>query len=386
MDPYATVGVQPEPWFGGLPIFEATPTWSNRFSLRTDYLRWRTRGMDVPPLVTSSPPGTPLAQAGVLDNPDTVVLFGNDRLNDDWVNGLRLQSTYSLRGNSFGLQSEYYQLSDGQDGFNAASDGTTILTRPYFDVVSGDEASELIAFPNVVTGSIVVASESRLRSYMLAGRASMCPIHIADCGCEDTNVVDWLAGYRYLYLRDQLAIGSNVDTVTVAAPPTNTRSAEFFQARNEFNGLQLGTVYRANFRRAWLDTMMRVAIGANHQQVSISGLRTITGPAGTNDFTGALLAQRTNIGNYERDQFTMVPDLGFSFGVRITQCLHATLGYSVLYFPRVVRAGDQIETDVNPNLIPPEAVPFTGALRPRFRFIESDYWAHGLNLGAEFRF
>jgi hypothetical protein len=99
-----------------------------------------------------------------------------------------------------------------------------------------------------------------------------------------------------------------------------------------------------------------------------------------------VLTQRTNIGDYQRDQFTMIPEIGLTLGVRVTDRLRATFGYTVLYFPSVVRPGDQIDTDVNPNLIPPETVPFTGALRPRFRYIESDYWAQGINLGAEFQF
>ena len=81
----------------------------------------------------------------------------------------------------------------------------------------------------------------------------------------------------------------------------------------------------------------------------------------------------------------MVPEVGLTAGLRVTDWLYGTIGYSVLYYPNVVRAGDHIDRDVNPNLIPPEQ-PISGALRPQFRFVETDYWAHGLNLGAEFRF
>jgi len=37
-------------------------------------------------------------------------------------------------------------------------------------------------------------------------------------------------------------------------------------------------------------------------------------------------------------------------------------------------------------LIPPEAVPFSGPLRPAFSFVETDFWAYGLNAGIEARF
>ena len=81
----------------------------------------------------------------------------------------------------------------------------------------------------------------------------------------------------------------------------------------------------------------------------------------------------------------MVPELGLNFGFRLTRCLQGTIGYTIIYFPNVLRASRQIDIDVNPQLIPPEAV-VSGPLRPRFRAIEDDYWAQGLNFGLEFSF
>jgi hypothetical protein len=52
----------------------------------------------------------------------------------------------------------------------------------------------------------------------------------------------------------------------------------------------------------------------------------------------------------------------------------------------VVRAGDQIDTDVNPGLLPVEQDPLSGALRPRFLFRQTDFFAHGFTAGADFRF
>ena len=103
------------------------------------------------------------------------------------------------------------------------------------------------------------------------------------------------------------------------------------------------------------------------------------------DRTGGLLAQRTNIGTYERNQFTMVPELGATVGYQITRRLRATAGYSLIYMGNVVRPGDQVDLNVNPNLLPPENVPFSGALRPQFHFVETDYCIQGLNFGGEFR-
>ena len=132
--------------------------------------------------------------------------------------------------------------------------------------------------------------------------------------------------------------------------------------------------------------MLRIAIGNNSQSVQIAGNTAITENGVTDNFQGGLLAQRSNIGNYDRTELTMIPEVGLTLGVRVTDWLDATIGYTSLYYPNVVRPGDQIDTAVNSNLLPPETNPFTGALRPRFRYVESDYLAHGLTLGAELRF
>ncbi len=59
--------------------------------------------------------------------------------------------------------------------------------------------------------------------------------------------------------------------------------------------------------------------GANRSRVTIDGQTTTTVPnVGSNTVTGNLLAQSTNIGRFERDQFMAIPDLpsGLSAGSR----------------------------------------------------------------------
>ena len=49
----------------------------------------------------------------------------------------------------------------------------------------------------------------------------------------------------------------------------------------------------------------------------------------------------------------------------------------------VLRAGDVINLDVNPNLLPPEDPEVTTHLRPVLRFCYADFWAQGMNFGIE---
>lgn len=174
-------------------------------------------------------------------------------------------------------------------------------------------------------------------------------------------------------------------TSQVVNDPGSFVITDRFDTRNLFNGAELGVLWQG--RRGWwsLDMLMRLGIGNVNQTVTISGTTATTINGTTTNHTGGLLAQRTNIGVYEQNRFTMVPELGATLGYQMTRRLRATAGYSLIYMGSVVRPGDQVDLDVNPNLLPPENVPFSGPLRPQFNFAETDYWVQGLSFGGEFR-
>jgi hypothetical protein len=358
---------------------------SERLWVRAEYMHWWTEGMELPPLVTTSPAGTPQVDAAVLGEPGTRVLFGNERINDDSVGGLRLKAGFWLTPQgTFAIEGEYFEfLGDQDDGFRGGG-GSQIVGRPLFDPSRGIETAQLIDFDGQVSGTLGIQSSSDLRSFMINGRVALCPAGTCNAnGLADRT--DWLIGYRYLDLDESLSFNENL-TSEVANIPGTVVNSEAFRTRNEFHGLQLGIVHQAQFKRAYLESMLRVAVGNNSQRAQISGNTQITENGVTDSFGGAVYAQRTNIGTFDREEFTMIPEVGLTLGIHVTDWLDATVGYTVLYYPNVIRPGDQIDSDVNTNLFPPETDPLVGPLRPRFRFIESDYLAHGLTLGAELRF
>lgn len=385
-DPYAMAPTSTNPYLWGNGFAAPTTTWiRDRVWVSADYLYWWTDGMDTLPLVTSSPAGTAPNQAGVLGLADTTVLYGGNKLNDGSTNGLRLRSGWWFRQGTWAIESEFYRLKSSTESFGASGDGSSILARPYFDIVAGSQASRLISYPGRSAGSVAVSSQSRLQSGLINLRASLIPIGMLGCndGCDPPDRVDWIVGYRVLELTDDLSI---TDSRTSLIPGNNESriSGDSFSTKNSFSGLQLGVMYQAHYQRLWMESMIRVALGDNRQTANILGGTTITNGA-SNSYTGGLLAQSSNIGNFEQNEFTMIPELGLNFGIRITRCLHATIGYTVLYFPNVLRASEQIDADINPSLIPPGAL-LTGALRPQYQPVQDDYWAHGLNFGAELKF
>ena len=358
--------------------------------VQVEYLLWWQNGMNLPPLVTTSPSGTARASAGVL--PAASVLFGGD---DTFLNGShhggRIRfGTWFDRCPGLGMEGEYFGLAQSTESFFQQSTGNPILARPFFNIVTGQNDAELVAFPNVLSGSISVDVDSQFHGAAARFRRSLC----ASSGCAMSSFccdpvptssrLDATLGYRYYELKESLGIQEQLQSTTPNSPGSFNIS-DNFQTLNQFNGLELGVLWQGR-RGLWsLDTLMRVGIGNSLQTVTISGsTATLENGVTTNTATG-ILAERTNIGEFDRNQFVMIPELGATLGYQLTRCLRLTTGYSMIYWGNVVRPGDQVSLDVNPNLFAPESNPLTGALRPQFQFVSSDYWVQGLSFGADFR-
>lgn len=393
-DPFAggAFAAGPPPFFSGgfwnrRPnlTFPSPMVLSERLWIRGEYLYWDSDGMESPALVTTAAAGTPIDDAGVLGVAGTRTLFGGN-LNDDEASGLRIRSGFWVTPEqTFAIESEYFALLGGlDDSFNSRGRSETVIARPFFDVgpdAPAQESSRVIRFPGAADGSLAVEVDTDLKSYLINGRVALAP-SLPRHANGHRDRIDWIIGYRHLDLDDRIRIDQSTTTDAGSSSATDR-----FSTSNEFNGLQWGIVHQTHLRRLWVESLIRVAAGNNTQQAHISG-RTTTSTAGggTDSFDGGVLALASNSGGFERDQFTLIPELGFTLGGHVTDWLDLSIGYTVLYYPNVVRAGNIIDTDVNSGLLPPPADPLTGASRPRFRFIESDYLAHGLSLGAELRF
>lgn len=342
-------------------------------------------------MVTTSPAGTDRTAAGVLGNAGTSVLYGNDDILTDDRSGFRIRFGWWLSGlPGWGLEGEYTGLGEETESFFQQSTGTPILARPFFNVLSGAEDSELIAFPGVVTGSIAVDATTQFDGAAVRLRRQLC----SSSGCGYSQIccqtvptssrLDWTIGYRFWELDESLQVREQLQMQSTSQPGSFD-IIDRFETRNQFNGAEIGFLWQG--RRGWwsLDALMRLGIGNVHQTVTIGGSTRTVENGTASDFNSGFLTQRTNIGTYDRDQFTIVPELGLTLGYQLTRRVRATMGYSLVYIGNVVRPGDQVDLDVNPNLLPPELTPFSGPLRPQFQFDETDYWIQGLSFGGEFR-
>src|SRR5438093_2968240 len=105
------VGLARVPAMAADSAADATASAANRFWAEAEYLRWTVKGDKLPALVTTSPPGTPPAQRGVLGFPGTAVLFGDSTVNDGWRSGGRAGAGFWFDDRrTSGIETSFFQL------------------------------------------------------------------------------------------------------------------------------------------------------------------------------------------------------------------------------------------------------------------------------------
>ena len=360
------------------PILKAPPRQAGGgFWISGEYLAWDVKGDKLPALVTTSPPGTPQAQAGVLGAAGTSVLFGGDSVNEGWRSGARVRAGYWFDPQHVtGLEGHFFILGRKATDFAASSSGSPILARPFFNASSGSQDASLLAFPGVASGSISISETSQLIGAGGVYRTQFCSSCLF-------GSVSGLVGYRFLRLRDNLAINDSALLLSGVLAGATISTSDQFQTTNYFHGLDLGLtgeIANGPWSVTWL---AKVALGGTFTDGSISGSNTVAF-GGSTVGAGGLLAQPTNIGSHSGNRFAVAPELNVNLAYQLTGNLRAFAGYSVLYWTGLVRPGGTIDTTVNPTQL--GGGPLVGAARPQAQFATTDYWAQGLNLGLAYSF
>ena len=318
----------------------------------------------------------------------TSVIFGNRDVLDGSRTGYRLRAgTWFDTDSVYGIQADYYQLGNKSLTYTATGTaGVPILARPFFNVLNAAEDAELVSYPGIVEGTATIKANSFFQAAGLAFRHAVC--------CQEipwvtgrrvaSSRIDSTWGYRYARLSEGFFVREDLNSLRPDEPGI-FQIVDSFGTSNEFHGGELGILWELDRPRWALELLGKLAVGSTRQKVFIDGSTRLSGNGFSIDQQGGLLAQRSNSGQHERSVFSMIPELGANFILRVTPNLSATVGYSLVYWSRVARPGEHVDLDVNTNLLPPEAVPFSGPLRPSFAWHDTDFWAHGLSLGADYR-
>ncbi|QDS90904.1 hypothetical protein EC9_51220 [Rosistilla ulvae] len=351
--------------------------------LQAEYLMWWSAGMPTPALLARASEqnpavGTPLVGGSAGD------------LLEGMRSGLRVRGgTWLDNCQTVGIEFEYLFL-DTIDEFHSVGDngtaGSAVYTRPFFNVLTNQPDAELVSFPGVLRGTASVQAEGDFQSAgvrLVWNQCQQCCEGCGPCGpIVNKSRFDLLIGYRYASLDENLLIRENLQEVT--PPETTFDIFDQFTTTNRFNGGELGVRWQEQYQRFSLEMLGKLAFGSNRQTVQISGRTLATDGIDVVDAPGGLLAQTSNIGTYTRNRFALIPELGATVGYAFRPNWKATLGYSIIYWDRVVRPGDQIDTSVNPNLLPPATNTATEPLRPEFQWQENGFWTQGISFGLAY--
>lgn len=369
----------------------------NRVWVSAGLMVWGLKAGHTPPLVTSG----------------TSTVYGGNQNNDTRLGGQFTVGAWLNPGQTKGIQGSYFFLNGPSENFSTSSPGAPVLARPFTNAITGLPDSQLISFPGVISGTAVVSTSSQFQGAQLNGICNLCcscPTSCCSTGCCQTGCgqtggylagypsqtgyrMDMIGGVQYLSLNESLVITENLLILPTAPPPfvpgSTVMVTDRFETRNNFYGGQIG-MRGEWYRGAWfVNSTSQVGLGNTHQEVHISGSTVFTSPPPASVSVtqpGGLLALPTNIGNYSRDQFTVVPQIGINVGRQLTNHVRVYVGYTSIYWSSVVRPGDQIDPVINTTQLPTPTGPGTlvGPARPAFAFHDSGLWAHGINAGVQF--
>lgn len=384
-------GFGPAVWDPCLPITEG------RWRFRGEYLLWWTKAANLPPLVTTSPAGTAQDEAGILGREGTEILVGGGMEMGPRSGGRFTLSFSSDPCQLSALEASYLFISDKALTFSQSSEaGDPILARPFFNVdpnsnLAFQQDALLVAYPGwALDSQLRTELSNEFQSFELLGR----DIVFQECGRR----LDILYGYRYSRFAERLSIAQSFTSGPdnqLVPEGTLVSGSDVFAAANEFHGAELGLSGQAQYYRWYLEGVAKVALGGTRSRTTTYGRTTIRVPGDPSDTTlGGLLAQPTNMGTFSQENFTAIPEVGLTAGLQLTPRMKATVGYTLIYWSRVARPGDQIDAGYvpgSPVLINVNPSQFGGGTlngmpAPQHRFITTDFWTQGLSFGLDCRF
>jgi hypothetical protein len=368
---------------GGTVLFgDGAPAAGNGYWVSAEYLRWKIKKDETPPLVTTGPATFPVA---FLGRPGTRVLFGGE-LDPGTLSGVRISGGLWLDDcHTWGLEASGFWFHDKNNSTTFNSSQFPVLARPFQDVNPSGQNSEFLAFPGLATGSITVQDKTQFCGATIGTR---CPFW---SGCYGS--VDAIGGLQFLNLKEDLSVVENVlglpgVGITVpGAAGTRFVVTDTFKTQNRFYGAFVGADAHTNYGCWTFGLTAQIGAGCNHEEVDISGSQVATTATGVRTTTaGGLLAlPGANIGKFTKNEFSFVPQIGLNVGYQVCDNITVFAGYDCLYWSHVLRPGTEIDPVLNVNRIPNfGGGPAATSARPIVPFNQQSFWAQGVSVGVKF--
>lgn len=320
------------------------------FWVRAEYLHLWMNGQQAPPLVTTSLDGTARDDAGVLGLASTTTLYGGNEIGDNDRSAGRIEiGRYLGVVDGLAISASYLFTDDVTDRFSAGVGDFAILGRPFIDVSPGGvgQNAELASFPNELAGNVDVMARTSFAAADVLLRGVLI--------CERDRQMEGFVGYTYLNLDDDLTISDSKRVIGGGGGlvvGTTLDELDAFSTANDFHGAALGVRSQTCYGGWSIATMLKLGLGSTRSQWTARGATTTSVPlaAGGSDVvtrnTG-LLVQDSNRGSRSRNEFSVAPELRLLVSRRMNQDWSVNVGYHLLYWSRVLRAGQQIDPMLN---------------------------------------
>lgn len=387
------------------PIESGQPS---RIWVTTEYYGALTKSPNNPgfPLVTSAPVDFPFGPNGTLGFPNTTVLFDKDDTDLGFRHGFKVSAGgWISEDRKLGAEVSGFWLPESSERKTFTMDSVNRLSVPYYNSLAAllfpgsPSYEDRFAYDPDQFSSASIKIGNRQEFWGAGANALISFVR------KDNLTIDLKPGFRFLSLEDRFTFKQTATDLVDTNPVIFANEAfsvdgatytmrDSFEGRNKFYGLDMGARIVLQKGRFSAEFLPRVGLGVSDQTVEIRGVSTATlSSVGYHSVynRGGFWAQDTNIGSHHQTKFAVVPELTVKGNYDITKRLSVSLGYSVLYWSNVVNGGDQLDRSINSDKIAVGGLGSFGTdgstpADPKFKFKETDFWAHGVNVGFKLRF
>lgn len=343
-----------------------------------EYLLWWMKPVCLKPYVLMA--GNPADKVpGAIGQPGTSPILGNHKFEYGPTSGIRPSlGMWLTPDQDMAVVVEGIILEQAQANQGFASANGSPATYIPFQLPTNAQSALPFTVPGVVAGSTLETGMSRLW-----GVESDFSYRFTQERGGTLLAATFLAGFRYLDLTDHVTMANELHMV--ADPSMMANGLATFTTRNQFYGPQVGTRLAATRGRWTGEFLWKMAMGATHQVRDVSGTPLLMSTAGTALLPGPFLALPSNLGRETADRVTLLPEIALRGRWQITDLISLSLGYSLIYWNKVLCPGDQMDSHVNPTQLPFKG-PVVGDAVPAPLFVHTDYFAQGLDLGLQVRY
>lgn len=353
----------------------ASPFWAS-----AEYLLWWIKSNPLPPLMVQGQPG-------LLGAPGVNVVLGGNELSGNERSGGRFRAGYYLDDDrTLAVEGSYFflaQSSSTQSVFSNGQSPADILFIPIINPVTGATSSIQVYAP--IPGGFGFGRVS-VDTFLQGAEANAVAKKLVNSGGLHLGL---LGGFRYFQLHEKLTY-DELNGATLPAQLFGT--ADQFETNNQFYGGQLGVQLEWAKGRWFALASGKIAVGGMQKEIDVFGTTTGVGQTGlgfNGTVPGGTFAQGTNFGHRTGSSYAILEEVTLNAGLHVRRDIVVFAGYNFLHVDRILRPGDQIDTQVNLTQYPGNGGMtgvVTGPARPAAMFNKSDFWAQGINFGLEFRF